>query len=63
MTFHKKARAFVPGKPFQPSLMFVDKSRSLPSSAAPERCFSRVGSKPYSQTLDFAGKACQGKML
>jgi hypothetical protein len=24
------ARAFVPGKPFQPSLMFVGEARSLP---------------------------------
>ncbi len=28
--FSLKARAFVPGKPFQPSLMFVDGARSLP---------------------------------
>ncbi len=27
--FSKKARAFVPVKPFQPSLMFVGKARSL----------------------------------
>ncbi len=26
------------GKPFQPTLMFVVKARSLPKSAAPERC-------------------------
>ena len=29
---------FVPGKLVQPSLMFVDKARSLPLSGAPERC-------------------------
>ncbi len=28
---------FVPGKPFQPSLMIVDKARSLLYSEAPER--------------------------
>ncbi len=28
---------FVPGKPFQPSLMFVGEARSLPKSRAPER--------------------------
>jgi hypothetical protein len=27
---------FVPGKPFQPSLMFVGEARSLPWSGAPE---------------------------
>ncbi len=35
---------FVPGKPFQPSLMFVGKARTLRSSGAPEMCFTRVGS-------------------
>ncbi len=35
---------FVPGKPFQPSLMFVGEARSLPWSGAPERSFTRVGS-------------------
>ncbi len=35
---------FVPGKPFQPSLMFVGKARSLPKSDAFERCFTLVGS-------------------
>ncbi len=34
---------FVPGKPFQPSLMFVGKARSLRSSGAPEMCFTWVG--------------------
>jgi hypothetical protein len=27
---HSTARAFVPGKPFQPSLKFVGEARSLP---------------------------------
>ncbi len=35
---------FAPGKPFQPSLLFVGKARSLPLSGAPERCFTWVGS-------------------
>ncbi len=35
---------FVPGKLFQPSLMFVGEYRSLPLSGAPERCLTRVGS-------------------
>ncbi len=34
-------RLFVPGKPFQPSLMFMGKARGLPYSGAPERCFTR----------------------
>jgi hypothetical protein len=34
---------FVSGKPFQPSLMFVDEARSLPYSGAPERYFTWVG--------------------
>jgi len=32
------------GKPFQPSLMFVGETRSLPWSGSPERCFTRVSS-------------------
>ncbi len=34
---------FVLGKPFQPSLLFVAKPRSLPLSGAPQRYFNRVG--------------------
>ncbi len=36
--------AFVSGKPFQPSLMFVGKAKSPTQSGAPERCFTQVGS-------------------
>ncbi len=39
---------FDPGKPFQPSLMFVDEARSLPWSEPPERCFTWVGSSEKS---------------
>ncbi len=35
---------FDPGKPFQPSLMFVDKARSHPLRGSPEICFTQVGS-------------------
>jgi hypothetical protein len=35
---------FVLDKPFQPSLVFVGKSRSLPYSGAPEKCITQVGS-------------------
>jgi hypothetical protein len=33
-------RVLAPGKPFQPSLLFVGKARSLPLSGAPERCLT-----------------------
>ncbi len=36
-------RAFVAGKPFQPSLLFVGKTRSLAKSGTSERFFTRVG--------------------
>ncbi len=35
---------FVPGRPLQPSLMFVVKASSPPFSGAPEWCFIWVGS-------------------
>jgi hypothetical protein len=35
---------FAPGKPFQPSLLFLGKARCLPSIGTPERCFTLVGS-------------------
>jgi hypothetical protein len=34
----------VPGKPFQPSLLFVGKDMSLLKSGAPEKYFTWVGS-------------------
>ncbi len=34
---------WVPGRPFELSLKFVDEARSLHLSGAPERCFTRVG--------------------
>ncbi len=34
---------FVPGKLFQPGLMFVGEARSLPQGGVPERCFTGVG--------------------
>jgi hypothetical protein len=34
---------FAPGKPFQPSLLFAGKTRSLPLSEEPERRFTWVG--------------------
>ncbi len=37
-----EARAFNPGKPFQPSLMFVGVARSLPYIGTPERFFDRA---------------------
>jgi hypothetical protein len=35
---------FVPGRLFQPSLMFVGKTRNLLKTGAPERCFTLAGS-------------------
>ncbi len=37
-------RVFVPGKLFQPGLMFQSKARGLPQSGASETCFTWVGS-------------------
>jgi hypothetical protein len=34
---------FVPGRPFQPSLMFVGLVKSLPKNRAPERWSTYVG--------------------
>ncbi len=45
----------VPDKPQQPSLMFVDKVRSLLQSGSPERCLL------YSQTSDQTVKAARDK--
>ncbi len=47
---------FVPGKPFQPSLMIADMVGAYPSGAP-------VRVQPYLQSLDIAGKACQGQTL
>ncbi len=60
--FHNKLE-LVPGKPLQPCLMLTGKAGAYPSEA-PFRCSSLgVGSLPHPQTLDLAGKACQGQML
>jgi hypothetical protein len=32
------------GGPFEPSLMFIGKARSLPKSGEPKMCFARAGS-------------------
>jgi hypothetical protein len=45
------ARVRVPGKPFEPSIMFAGKAHS------------RVSSLSYPQTLYLARKACQGQTL
>jgi hypothetical protein len=41
----KFVRAFVPGRPLQPSLMFTVEHRSLPWRGAPERGSSQEGSR------------------
>jgi hypothetical protein len=40
----KQARLFVPGRLYKPSLMFEYKTKSLPRSGAPDKCFVRVSS-------------------
>ncbi len=42
---------FVPGKPFQPSLVFVGEARSLPFSGAPERYFTSLARDKHSSLL------------
>ncbi len=60
--FQQEARALVPGKPFQPSLMFVGNARRPPQSGAPERCFTQVGSgltcKQLTKLKRFARNKC-----
>ncbi len=51
--FHR-AKVFVLNKPFQNSLMFASKVGAYPSEA-PITCFQ---SRPYAQTLDWAGMVC-----
>ncbi len=51
---------FVPGKLFQPCIMFVGKTKSLPKSGGPERTVLHLGrDQPCMETLSKAGKACQ----
>jgi hypothetical protein len=59
--FLEKAGAFFPGKPFQRSLMFVGNAGAYPREV--QVLHSRVPSRPYLQTLDLAGKSCQGQTL
>ncbi len=40
--FAIKATLSVPDGPFQPSLMFVGKAKSLPLNGKPERCFQLI---------------------
>jgi hypothetical protein len=49
---------FVPGVPSQYSIMFQSNPGSYPSEAP-----FKLGSCPYPQTLDEAGKACRGQTL
>jgi hypothetical protein len=51
-----KAGVFVPGKPFQPSLMFVDKASSLPKSEASFRCSSWGSSGPNQEHENSLGR-------
>jgi hypothetical protein len=53
----QKTRVFVPGRPFQARLIFGSGARAYPGEAL--LLYGRL----YLQTLDFAGKACQGQTL
>jgi hypothetical protein len=56
----KQAKVFVPGEPFQPSLMSVGKAGAY--SRVEYLKGSRWGRlRPASETLDWAGKAYQGQ--
>jgi hypothetical protein len=54
---------FVPGNPFQRSLVFADKARTYLSEPRFRYSTNIVGFWPYPQTLDLAGKACQKQTL
>ncbi len=50
---------FVPGRPFQPSIVMVGKERSLPSCAASETCFTWL-STSLSQNIRLVLKGLTG---
>jgi hypothetical protein len=52
---------FVPGKPFQPSLMFASKAGAY-MNEAPFSCFT-IGSMFFLQKLGYSGKASHGQTL
>jgi hypothetical protein len=47
-----------PQQDFTVCLCFASTARSFPNREETEKCATRVGSWPYPQTLDHAGKAC-----
>ncbi len=54
--FSYEARAFIPGKPFQPSLMFAGKARAYPMWSTFQVLHSRVGSPPFLTNIRLGGK-------
>ncbi len=52
---------FVPDRPFQPSLMFLYKARSLLRSGEHNRWLVLGRLRPYKQTFDWAEKTCMEK--
>ncbi len=48
-----------PGMPYNPSIMFVGVASSLPSSEAPEKCFTLVGSG-FTQNVRLRRKGLPG---
>ncbi len=54
---------FVPGKPFQASLVFASKAEANPSEA-PLQCSTLEWAPGLTlKTSNFAGKVCQGQTL
>jgi hypothetical protein len=51
---------FVPGKPFQPNLMFVGEARSLPKSGASERALHSGRPRPYIANIRLGWKGLPG---
>ncbi len=54
---------FVPGKPFQPSLIFEIKAGAFPNEAFFQVIHSRVGFWPYPQIFDQARQTCRVQTL
>jgi hypothetical protein len=53
----------VPDKPCQPSTMLASKATAYPCQNTFQVFYSKVGSWPYPQPLDQAGKACHEQTL
>ncbi len=59
--YYKASVFYTPG--FYSVRAFASTARSFPERGETEKCTTLVGSWPCPQTLDQAGKACQGQTL